>query len=455
MDNQAYIEGLIANARAAQKVLETYDQKKLDEICKVMARIVYDNAEPFAKMTVEETRMGVYEDKIKKNQGKPKIIWNGIKGKKATGILNYIEEEGLVEIAKPMGVVGAVTPCTNPIVTNMCNAMFAIKGANAVIVAPHPRAKKITQYQQELYYKAFDEMDVPKHIFQAIEQPSIDLTCELMKKVDVVVATGGMGMVKAAYSSGKPSFGVGAGNVQCIIDRDVNFNEAAQKAITGRIFDNGIICSGEQTIIAHKDDFDQVIAACMANGAYYTEDKEEVDKLRKAIFPEGSMNRDLVGQSVRKVAEFAGIEIPEDTKVIIVKPGAYGEADVFSDEKMCPVMTAYEYETWEEAVEIAKSNLLYEGAGHSTMVHSNNKEHIEYAGLKLPVSRLLVNMICSTMVGGSFLNSLNPTTTLGCGSWGNNSISENLFYTHLINVSRIAYEKPNAETPSDTEIWGE
>lgn len=455
MDNEKYINGLVENARKAQAVLETYSQEKLDIIVKVIAKTVFDEAELLAKMAVDETRMGVYEDKIKKNQGKSRIIWNHLKGKNSRGILRYIDEEGLVEIAKPMGVIGAVTPCTNPIVTPMCNAMFAVKGANAIIIAPHPRAKKCAKFMETLYHKAFEKMGVPTSILQVIEEPSIELTNLLLKVVDVVIATGGMGMVKAAYSSGKPSFGVGAGNVQCIIDRDVNFSEAAKKAITGRTFDNGIICSGEQTVIVHKDDFDKVMTAFIENGAYFTDNKKEIDSLRNAMFPGGVMNKNMVGQSIEKVAEMAGISIPDGTKVIIVKPGKCGKDDLFSKEKMCSVMSAYSYETWEEAVDIALSNLNVEGKGHSTIVHSNTKEHVEYAGIKLPVSRLIVNQICSTMNGGSFSNGLNPTTTLGCGSWGNNSISENLTYKHLINVSRIAYEKPHAVQPSDAEIWGE
>ena len=277
MDNEKYIQKLIDKAQEAQKVLETYDQEKIDEIVKVIAKVVFDNAEPLAKMAVEETRMGVYEHKILKNQGKARILWNHIKGKKSVGILRYIEEEGLVEIAKPMGVVGAVTPCTNPIVTPMCNAMFAIKGRNAIIIAPHPRAKKCAKRMTELYQAEFAKMGVPKNIFQSIEEPSIELTNLLMKNADVVIATGGMGMVKAAYSSGRPSFGVGAGNIQCIIDRGMDFSEVVPKVIFGRVFDNGIICSGEQTAIIHKDDFDAVIKEFIKNGAYFTDDKEEMN----------------------------------------------------------------------------------------------------------------------------------------------------------------------------------
>lgn len=454
MDNNALISSLMAKARSAQKVLETYSQEQVDELVKVMAKVIYDNAEVLAKMAVEETRMGVYEDKVLKNKGKARIIWHHLKGKKSVGILRYLEEEGLVEIAKPMGVVGAVTPCTNPIVTPMCNAMFAVKGRNAIIIAPHPRGKKAAMFIAGLYNEAFAKLGAPEYIFQVIEEPTIELTSLLMKAVDVVIATGGMAMVKSAYSSGKPSFGVGAGNVQCIIDQGINVQETVPKIIAGRVFDNGIICSGEQTIIVHEDDYRPIIAEFVKNGAYYTEDALEIGKLRQTIFPDGEMSKYAVGQPVAKIAEMAGMSLPQGTKLILVKAEGYGEKDLFSKEKMCPVISAYSYKTWEEGVAIALANLEVEGKGHSCAIHSNSKENIEYAGMVLPVCRVLVNQICATMNGGSFFNGLSPTTTLGCGSWGNNSISENLTYTHLFNRARIAYVKPGGVQPSDDEIWG-
>ena len=453
MDDQKYLSELIERSREAGKVLETYTQEQVDEIVKALARTIYENAEPLAKLAAEETRMGVYEDKIKKNQGKARIIWNSLKGKKSVGIIEKLPEEGLVKVAKPMGVVAAVMPCTNPIVTPMSNAMFAIKCRDTIIVAPHPRAIKCTEEVKRLFDIEFERLGVPKDVFLVTEEPSVDRTKLLMQSCDVVIATGGMGMVKSAYSSGKPSYGVGAGNVQGLYDEDIDVAEAAGKALTSRTFDNGIICSGDQTIIAPKSIYKELIDAFVAQGAYYVEDAELVKKAEEALFPGGVMNKNLVGQSVATVAEAMGIEIPEGTRAIILKADGYGKGHLLSKEKMCPVMSAYEYETWEEGVNIAKENLLVEGAGHSVSVQSNNKEHIEYAGLVLPVSRVLVNQICATMNGGAFTNALSPTTTLGCGSWGNNSVSENLTYFHLMNVSRIAYEMKEWTQPSDEEIW--
>lgn len=453
MEPKAYIQSLIEKARKAQAQYAEFNQEQVDQVVREIAKAVFDNAEVLAKMAHEETRMGRYEDKIKKNQGKARIIWNSLKGKKSVGVLSVNEETGIIEIAKPMGVVGAVTPCTNPIVTPMCNVMFALKGGNAVIIAPHPRAKKCAAYVVDLFNKAISKFNVPENLIQVIEEPTVELTNELMKAVDVVVATGGMGMVKAAYSSGKPAYGVGAGNVQCIIDRGVDLKEAVPKIIAGRIFDNGIICSGEQTVIVPAEQYDEVIAEFKANGAYYIDSEPERSALRNALFVDGVMNKDAVGQAVEQIAALAGLTIPEGTKVIVVKAEGIGKEDLFCKEKMCPVIAAFAYDDFAQAIKIAQANLEVEGKGHSVCLHSNNMENIVAAGKQLTISRLVVNQVCSTSAGGSFYNGLAATTTLGCGSWGNNSISENLDYKHLINISRIALYQKDARVPTDEELW--
>ncbi|MGG7076694.1 aldehyde dehydrogenase family protein [Clostridium sardiniense] len=455
MDNKQLIEEMVEKAKVAQAELATYSQEELDAIVKVIGKTVYDNAEELAKMAVEETRMGVYEDKVAKNKGKSKTIWNNLKDKKTVGIIERDAKKALTMVAKPVGVVGAVTPTTNPIVTPMCNSMFAVKGGNAIIVAPHPRSQKCSAYTVDLIKKALKDQGVrcPENAIQIIRDSSIEKTNELMKAVDVVIATGGMGVVKAAYSSGKPSYGVGAGNVQVILDRDIDFVDATAKIIAGRKFDNGIICSGEQTIIAPADKYDEVIKAAVSNGAYYIEDPKVVDKFRKSIFVNGHINKDVVGQSVQKVAELAGVEVPEATKVILLKAEGIGAEDDLCKEKMCPVMASFKYDTFDDAIKIAQTNLDLEGKGHSAAIHSNSPENIDKAGINLTVSRLVVNAPSSTTAGGSLTNGFAPTTTLGCGTWGNNAISENLDYKHLINVSRIGRVIEDAKVPTDEEIW--
>ena len=425
METKEQIAILVANARNAQKELEKCNQEQIDSYVRAIGKVVYDNAEPYAKMAAEESRMGVYEDKIAKNKGKSKIIWNSLKGVPSVGVVERNPETGITVVARPVGVVGAITPCTNPIVTPMCNAMFAIKGRNTIIIAPHPRTKKCNKVVIDAMNEALAKLGAPANIIQTIEEPSIEASSELMKSVDVVVATGGGGMVKSAYSSGKPAYGVGPGNVQCIIDTDVDITQCVPKIIAGRKFDNGIICSGEQTVIAHADQYDAIMAEFKKNKAVLITDSAEKAALREALFPGGVMNKDLVGQSVQKIAAAAGLNIPDGTPVILVEADGYGKDDLFSKEKMCPVISTYKYNTFEEAVTIARANLDVEGKGHSVSIHSNNREHLEYAGETIEVARVLVNQICSTMNGGAFTNSLTPTTTLGCCSWGNNSISEN------------------------------
>ncbi len=448
------IKSLVSRSRKAQEEYDSFSQERVDAIVRDIAKVIFDNAEPLAALAVEETRMGVYEDKVKKNRGKASIIWSSLKGKKSVGLLSCNPDTGVAEIARPVGVVGAVTPCTNPIVTPMCNAMFALKGRNSIIIAPHPRAKKCAKRVTDLFAGVLSEHKAPRDLILIVEEPSVELTSLLMKHVDVVVATGGMGMVKSAYSSGKPAFGVGAGNVQCIIDRNVSLKDAIPKIVTGRIFDNGIICSSEQTVMVHEDDYANVVEEFKANGALYIDDRRRLDILRKALYPDGVMNKDLVGQSVKKIGELSGLSIPEGTRLILVKADGSGTQDFFCKEKMCPVLAILPYKTFEEAVAIAQENLNVEGRGHSASIHSDDRRHIEYAAERLTVSRVLVNQICATMNGGSYHNGFSPTTTLGCGSWGNNSISENFTYKHLLNISRIGYFMKEAKVPTEQELWG-
>ena len=452
MDEVIQIREMLQKARVAQSVFESSDQASVDAIVKAVGKVVFDHAEELAKDAVEETGMGVYEDKVAKNKGKAKVIWNHLKDKKSVGIIDRDEDKGLVFIAKPKGVVGAIMPTTNPVVTLMCNAMLALKGRNAIMIAPHPRAKKVTSKTARLVNERIIELGGPEHLVQCIEEPTLPLTQELMKAVDVLVATGGPAMVNAAYSSGKPSYGVGPGNVQVLIDRDIDFNDAAQKVIAGRKFDNGIICSGEQSVIAPREKYDDVIAAFQANGAFYIEDQAVVDKFRTALFEEGHLLPGAVGQSVTKIGALAGVAIPENTQVILLRSNDKDD-DILRKEKMFPVMTSFQYDSFEEAMTIAQKNLIIEGAGHSAAIHSNNHEHIEAAGIALPISRLVVNEPSSTTAGGSLYNGFAPTTTLGCGSWGNNSISENLDYMHLINISRVGYARKDRPVPTDDEIW--
>lgn len=455
MEAKEYVLDLIKKGRISQEKFEQFSQEDVDKAVRAIGKIIYDNGEVLAKMAVEETRMGVYEDKIKKNKGKAKAVWNKLKGVKSRGIIRYIEEEGIVEVAKPIGVIGAVSPTTNPTMTPMQNAMIALKGGNAIIVGPHPRAKKTGVETVRLMREALKSVGAPEDLIQIIPEPTVELSGLLMSECDACISTGGPGMVKAAYKSGKPAFGVGAGNVQTLVDTDADIAEVAKKVATSRTYDNGVLCTCEQCVHIPASRHDEMVDELVKQGAYYISKPEEVEALRKGLFPGGVINKDAVGASPVFIAKLAGLEVPEETRFLLVEIEKSGKEECLAKEKLCPVLAINSYETWEEAVDKAVTNLKNEGAGHSAVVHSNSKEHVEYAAELLPVSRVGVNMIGSSGLGGGFDNGLNPTATLGCGTWGNNSISENLWWNHLVNIARIAYVLPNKPIPTDEEIWAE
>ena len=452
--NDSSIQELVAKARVAQSSYESFKQDQVDAIVRDIGKYVYDNAEMLARMAVDETEMGSYDDKVLKNKGKARVIWNNLKDKKSRGVIGEDSDANLVMVAKPMGVVAAVTPVTNPIVTPMCNGMFALKTGNAVVFAPHPKAQKCTEHLTSEFMKIVKSHGGPENLIQVVTQGSVEKTQELMQSADVVVATGGGAMVKSAYSSGKPSFGVGAGNVPVIIDRNIDLQEAVEKIVDGASFDHGIICSHEQFVIAPEEDYDQTVETFTNTGkVWFTDDKAQIQTLREVVFPDGHLNKDVVGRSASEVGKMAGIEVPESARLILLPADGSGTEDILAKEKLCPVIAIVPYSNFDDAVEMAKANLLVEGAGHSAALHSNNDDHIEQAGLELPISRLVVNQPSSTTAGGSLTNGFAPTTTLGCGSWGGNSISENLDYKHLMNVSRIGKVIADKKVPTDEEIW--
>jgi succinate-semialdehyde dehydrogenase len=455
MEVQNLINEYIQRARAAQAIFEKKSQEEVDEAVKVIARVIVDNAVPLAEFAVNETGMGNVPDKISKHTNKPKLILNHLIGKKSRGILERNEDTGITLVAKPMGVVGAITPTTNPVVTTMSNSMFSLKCGNAIILAPHPRAKGCSSMAAELMRAELKKIGCPEDLIQVIPKPSLEVTTALMKSVDVVIATGGMGMVKAVYSSGKPALGVGTGNVQTILDRGIDYAETIPKIIAGRVFDNGILCTADQSVICPEEDYDEIMDIFSANKAFIVRDADLVDKFRKTLFDENAIiNKHVIGQSAQKIAGLAGVDIPDDTKIIVLEVTDFGMKEVLAKEKMCPCLSAYKYDKFENAVEITRANLEREGKGHTVSVHSNDKQHIEYVAEELCVSRFVVNQVCAIAGAGSYNNNLAPTNTLGCGSWGNNSISENLDYKHLMNVSRIAYFIKDAHIPSDEEVWG-
>lgn len=456
MEAQEYLDELIAKARTAQIAFAQLPQEEVDRAVRAMGKAVYDHAEELARLAVDETRMGKYESKVLKCRNKAKSTWWRMKGKKSRGIIERDEENGIVKVAKPIGVIGCVTATTNPVINPMHNSMCALKCGNAVIISPHPRAKKVGTRTVEIINEALAVLGMPENLVQVIAEPTMELSAGLMRSADLCVCTGGPSLVKTAYSSGKPVYGVGQGNVQVLVDRDVDFMETARMIIEGRTFDNGVLCTCEQNIICPRDRAEEMIAAVKANGAYYIGTQEEADKVRNSAFPDGVFNKAWTGTTVQEMANLAGLEnVPKDAKVIVCCTHGYAREEVLAKEKLFPVLSLFLYDTWEEAMELARANLEMEGMGHSVVIHSHNQEHIEAVPSVVDVSRYAVNQVGGTGLGGAMDNGLNPTTTLGCGTWGNNIISENLWYTHLMNVSRISYRVPTMYIPSDEEIWAE
>ncbi|MEH6945254.1 aldehyde dehydrogenase family protein [Bacillus sp. JJ722] len=447
------VEELAKKSRVALKALESYTQEQVDEMCKAIALAIADHAEELAIEAVKETGMGNYKDKIVKNIEIGQGIWTTMKNKKSVGIIDRDEEKELMHVAHPKGVIACVIPTTNPTLTALGNAMLAIKGRNTVIISPHPRAKNVSVHTVEIMNEALRKLGAPENVIQIIEEPSIEHTQALMKVANIVVATGGSAMVNAANSSGKPAFGVGQGNVQVIVGDDYHdFDKVAKNIVESRSFDDGLICAGEQSIIVPKNNEQEMIAALERNGAYYSADDEIIEKFKNVIFVDGHLSPTIIGKNAEMIADLAGVKVPEETKVIVLKAHKFGQEEMLCGEKLSPIIAELTYDTFEEAVDMAKTNLLYQGAGHTTVLYSNDQKYIDYAGVTLPVSRLLINLPGLAATGVGMTSHLNPTSSIGCGSWGNNSISENLTYKHLINISTIASPRKGKPLTAE-EIW--
>jgi succinate-semialdehyde dehydrogenase len=447
------VDDMIQKARAAQVAWEEAGQKQIDAVVREIGRAVYDNAEMLARLTVEETQTGNYEDNLKQDKRKAGIIWQSLKRRKSVGVVRRDKETGLVEIAKPIGVVAAILPMTIPVTNFMSNAMFSVKARNAIIAAPHPKSVKTVATTLSLVLAALEKFDVPDDLIQCLNQPSIELTKELMSKADVVVATGGMPMVKSAYSSGKPAYGVGPGNVQCIIDRKVDIEEVVPKIVDGRAFNNGLPCACEQAVMVHKEDFREVLQSFLHHEAAFVEDGAVIRKLADALYVDGVLNRECMGISALQLAERIGINVPKDTRILLVKADN-GTPEELRKEKLCPVTLIYTYSTFEDAVAMVNSNILLQGRGHSVAIHSNDEKHIEALAMAIPVTRIIVNQCATTSAGGSFMNGFGATTTLGTGFWGNTALNGNLDFTNLLNYTKIGYPPAGARVLSDEEIWG-
>jgi len=448
------IDQLLAKAREAQKVIEFWSQEKVDEMVLAVGWEAYkrETAETVARLAVDETGLGVYEDKVLKHQKKTIGVLRDLQGVKTVGVIERIPEKGLVKVAKPMGVIGAITPMTNSSSTMPCNGLMILKARNAVIFAPHPRAKKTCAVTCEEMRKGLAKVGAPLDLIQYIEEPSIELTQELMGKVDLVLATGGAGVVKPAYSSGKPAYGVGAGNATVVVDETADLPASAARICKGKIFDNATSCSAENSIIIQEVVFDALLEELTKTGGYLVTGEDRA-KLKAAMWPDGShLNGKIVCKSVKFIADEAGIKVPDGTKFIMVLGEHIGPEDMFSAEKLTPVLTLWKYKDFNQAVQMVIDITAFSGYGHSCGIHSVNDEHILELGTKAKVSRMMVRQAQSVGNSGDWENGMPFTMSLGCGTWGGNSTTENISVKHFLNVTWISYPIP-AEIPDPDVVF--
>lgn len=460
MDNKIMIDSLMEKARVAQEQIANYTQEQIDDVCLAIGWEVYndENITKLAKKAVDETGMGIVEDKFKKHKGKVLGVLKDVKNAKSVGIIEIDEEKGITKYAKPVGVIGALAPVTNPTATPASNAITILKGRNAVIFAPHPRAKECSKMAVDYMRAGLEKVGAPKDLIQIIEEPSIEGTNLLMKSVDLVVATGGGAMVKAAYSSGTPAYGVGPGNAVQIVAEDADVSDAMAKVSMSKCFDNATSCSSENSIIIHESIYDQALEELKKhNGIVLNhEEKTTLKSWMWQVNKKGyeSLNPKIVAQSAKVIADDAGISVAKSTKFIVVEGAMPIEKDHFSEEKLCPVLTVWKYQTFDEAMEILTRLTDFSGTGHSCGIFTQNDEYVHQLGMDMKSSRIIVNQPQAPANGGNFFNGLPSTTTLGCGTWGGNITTENINYKHFLNVTWVSRLIP-VNKPTDEAMWGE
>ena len=442
----AHLDQIVSKVKDAQRVYANYTQEQVDKIFRAAAIAAAQNRIPLSKMAVEETGMGVMEDKVIKNQFASEYIYNQYKDTKTCGVLSDDDAFGFRQVAEPIGLIAGVIPTTNPTSTAIFKSLLALKTRNGIVFSPHPRAKKCTIEAAKIVLNAAVEAGAPEGIIGWIDNPTMALSNALMhhKDISLILATGGPGMVKAAYSSGKPAIGVGAGNTPVVIDATANIKMAVSSVIMSKTFDNGMICASEQSVIVEDAIYDAVKEEFIARGCHFVTGKDR-KKLAETIVVNGKLNSAIVGQSAEKIAEMAGIKVPAGTKILIAEAKEVSDEEPFAREKLSPVLGFYRAKDFAEAAQLARDLILYGGAGHTSVLYTDeaNEEHIDIFK-DMPTARTLINMPSSQGAIGDVYNfKLAPSLTLGCGSWGGNSVSENIGVKHLMNVKSVAERREN------------
>ena len=446
VDSVETLQEALDRVRRAQEKFSTFSQEKVDEIFKCAALAANNARIPLAKLAVEETGMGVMEDKVIKNHFAAEYIYNKYKNEKTCGVISENDQYGIKVVAEPIGIIAAVIPTTNPTSTAIFKILLALKTRNGIILSPHPRAKKSTIEAAKLLLEAAVKAGAPEGIISWIDVPSLELTNMLMQSADIILATGGPGMVKAAYSSGKPALGVGAGNVPAVIDDSADIILAVNSIIHSKTFDNGMICASEQSVIVLDSIYDKVKEEFKKRGCYFL-DPDETEKVRKTIIINGGVNAKIVGQKAHTIAELADVKVPESTKILIGEVESVELSEEFAHEKLSPVLAMYRASDFEDALSKAHRLVLDGGIGHTSSLYVNvitEKEKIEKFYSKMKTCRVLINTPSSHGGIGDLYNfKLPPSLTLGCGTWGGNSVSENVGVKHLLNIKHVAERRNN------------
>ena len=446
VDSVEKLEAAIARTRKAQQLFATYTQAQVDKIFLAAASAANKARIPLAKMAVEETGMGVVEDKVIKNNYAAEYIYNAYKDTKTCGVIEEDKAYGIQKIAEPIGVIAAVIPTTNPTSTAIFKCLIALKTRNAIIISPHPRAKNSTIAAARLVLEAAVAAGAPEGIIDWIDVPSLEMTNTVMREADIILATGGPGMVKAAYSSGKPALGVGAGNTPAIIDDSADILLAVNSIIHSKTFDNGMICASEQSVIVMESVYEAVKAEFARRGCYFL-NPEETNKVRHTIIINGALNAKIVGQKATRIAELSGVKVPEGTKILIGEVESVELSEEFAHEKLSPVLAMYKAATFEEALDKAAQLVADGGYGHTSSIYLNTitaRAKLDAFAARMKTCRVLVNTPASHGGIGDLYNfKLAPSLTLGCGSWGGNSVSENVGVKHLLNIKTVAERREN------------
>ena len=446
IDSVEALENALVGVRSAQRIYSTYTQEQVDRIFLAAASAANKARIPLAKMAVEETGMGIVEDKVIKNNYASEHIYNAYRNVKTCGVIEEDKSYGMKKIAEPVGVIAAVIPTTNPTSTAIFKCLLALKTRNAIVISPHPRAKNSTIEAARIVLDAAVAAGAPEGIIDWIDVPSLDLTNLIMKDADLILATGGPGMVKAAYSSGKPAVGVGPGNTPAIIDDSADIVLAVNSIIHSKTFDNGMICASEQSVIVHKKVYDAVKKEFKARGCHFL-NAEELDKVRKTILINGSLNARIVGQSAGKIAEISGFNVPDITKILIGEVESVDLSEEFAHEKLSPVLAMYKAKDFDDALDKAEHLIADGGYGHTSSIYLDvvtQQDKLNEFEARMKTCRILVNTPSSQGGIGDLYNfKLRPSLTLGCGSWGGNSVSENVGVKHLLNIKTVAERREN------------